>query len=63
MSLDGEQGSATPKPRGEVPCQGLHGTEVVIAVSLMIPLGHQGASRYIIAFYPYGAVQVVIFVP
>jgi hypothetical protein len=59
-SLDGEQGSGPLKPRYEVSCQGLHGTEVVMIVSLMIPSGHWAAPRCINAFFhSYGALQVV----
>jgi hypothetical protein len=58
-SLDDKQGSGPPKPRCEALCRGLRGTGVVIAVSLMIPWGHQAAPRHIYAFQPYGTLRVV----
>jgi hypothetical protein len=61
-SLDGEQGSSPPKPRCEVYWR-LHGTRVVIAVSLTIPSRHQAAPCHINDFHPYGALWVVNLVP
>jgi hypothetical protein len=58
-SLGGEQGSGLPKPRREASCQGLHGTGVVIAVSLTILLGHRAVPHNINVFHPYGALLVV----
>jgi hypothetical protein len=62
-TLDSKRGSGPPKPRCEVSCQWLHGTGVVIAVLLTIPLGHQAAPRHIYAFHPHGDLWVVPFVP
>ena len=39
------QGSGLPKPRWTVSCWRMHGTGVVTAVSLTIPLGNQAAPR------------------
>jgi len=39
----GQWGSGLPKPRWKVSCQRLHGTGVVITVSLTIRLGNQAA--------------------
>jgi hypothetical protein len=57
--MDGKQGSGSLKPRCKASCQGLHGTEVMIAVSEMIPLGHRAASC-MYAFHSHGALWVVI---
>jgi hypothetical protein len=62
VSLDGEQGSGPQKSRCEVTRWGLRGTGVVIAVSLIIPLGHWAASCHINDFHLYGALWVVNFV-
>jgi hypothetical protein len=61
--LDGEQGSGPPKKRSEVSCRDLHGTRVVIAVSLTIPSRYRAAPSRINAFHSYGSLRVVTFVP
>jgi hypothetical protein len=61
--LDKKQGSGPPKLRCEVTCWGLYDPDVVIAVSLTIPLKHRAAPHHINAFHLHGALQVVTFVP
>jgi hypothetical protein len=51
MFLGGDQGSGPPKSRCEVLCWGLHGAGVMMAVSLIIPSGHQAAPYRIYAFH------------
>jgi hypothetical protein len=62
-SLDSKQGPGPQKPRCEIMCQGLHGTAVMTALSVMIPLGHWAALCYMNAFHLCESLQVVNFVP
>jgi hypothetical protein len=58
-SLDGKQGSGPPKQRNEALCRGLRGTELVKAVTQMIPSGYKAAPHHMYAFHQYGALVVV----
>jgi hypothetical protein len=60
MSYDCELGSDPSKPRCEVLHQGLHGTEVVIAVLQTIPSGHWASAHSMYEFHPYENLWVVI---
>jgi hypothetical protein len=44
-------------------CGGMHCTGVVMAVSLMIPSGHQAAPCHIYAFHKHGAQMVTVGSP
>jgi hypothetical protein len=55
--------SLTTEAKMWASCQGLHGTQVVIAVTQTIPSGHRAAPSRMYAFHPHGALWWWLLIP